>query len=395
MYIDTFSIKKSRLIATILFFLIFSYLKYPFIEGLKLHYFLPFLLIFLSFLFYRVRLQKELTFFAIFTLMFSSISYVILGILNHEDFNMVVFNNILFIANILLTFVITSTLSIDLLLKILYVNSLFYSIYTFIDITKYLMHFQIFRYTGTFKDPNYLALINIMFMAVSLYFMKEKSNKLVTLSSFFIVLINMVSILLTFSRSGYISLFVFVSSFLYLDSLRSMNIFIIPVFSLAIITISIPELLSNLMAFLEWRFLSESEIQGGLSRLKEIEAGFNFLLSKFPFSLLGMGYASSEVHSFFKDFYPLDSLIQPRIHNTYVAILIENGIMAFIVFIILLIKIFITINSNKQYRKYFLPLYLSALTSSLFIWNIYFLPFYISVFWIPFLIKKEKINRGG
>lgn len=399
MYMRVVSVKKSKIFAAILFLHIFSYLKYTFLGNIKLHYFLPILLILISLFFNKIKLQKELTIFVVLTLMSSFFSYVIFDILSYDDFGHVIFNNILFVANILLTFIVVSTLEINMVLNILFLNSLIYSVYLFIDILRSFASFQIFRYTGTFEDPNYFVIVNLLFIAVNLYFLKENKNKFITIAALLSILINITSIFLTFSRSGYLAFFVFTLSFLYFNfsfKLLAKSVLLLFSFASTLIfaIIFLPEFSENLLKFLEWRFLSDSEVESGLSRFKEIGAGINFLVANFPLSLLGMGYASSEVHSFFKNFYSSDSLIEPRIHNTYAAVFIENGIMAFAVFALLLFKIYRLIIANKLYRKYFLPLYFSTLTSSLFIWNLYFLPFYISVFWIPFLIKKSCLNRS-
>ncbi len=75
-----------------------------------------------------------------------------------------------------------------------------------------------------------------------------------------------------------------------------------------------------------------------MSRLFESIAGFNFLIKEFPFSLVGMETGSSENLLIFEQYYPQDAPLIARIHNTYLSILVENGLIGFLLFLYLLAK---------------------------------------------------------
>jgi hypothetical protein len=150
-----------------------------------------------------------------------------------------------------------------------------------------------------------------------------------------------------------------------------------------------------LLQFIEWRFFSESEVQGGMSRIYEMLAGINNIAEYLPLSLIGCGLGSTEVTSFFSSFFPTYASITPRVHNTYFSVLVENGILGFMLFIFILYKNFKILFRLKNKYPEFFALFIASLINSLFIWNLYFLPFYVIVFYIPILLSKKELKKDA
>lgn len=188
--------------------------------------------------------------------------------------------------------------------------------------------------------------------------------------------------------SVYMFILFFFSKYSISRKLYILTVFTIIIFALLFIAHKAGTL-EIYLASLEYRFFSESEVRGGLSRFYETLAGLNYLVSEFPVSLLGMGLAASELTSFFAKYYPITQGFEPRIHNTFISVLVENGLIGFFIFIYMLYRNSKWILTSEDSRKpFYIALYVSTLVGSLFIWNLYYLPFYIVIFYIPRILRS-------
>jgi O-antigen ligase len=246
---------------------------------------------------------------------------------------------------------------------------------------------------GTFKDPNYFVLICLLFISIFLIEFIEAPfyGKLFYTAVIFVYIFFLI---ITISRSGILTFLLYLTFLFFLYPIKFKKKFLAFIISLIIISIlliifSPTTYFDIIFDAYKYRLTSESEVIGAMSRLYEIIAGFNYLFEEFPFSILGMGYSVSEIGEFFKNYYLVSAGIEPRIHNTYISLLIENGIIGFFLFVFMIYRNFRwLINFNYSIKSFFIPLYIATLFNSLFLWNLYFLPFYIIVFHIPSLIKK-------
>lgn len=392
-------INYTRFISTKYFFLVafflflVGYLKLPIIADIKIHYIIP--IIFILYIFLQEDLKITIIYFLFFILSLSSslFSYLAFDILSY-DISRAVFCLFLFASNFIIFFIAINLMNLEQLLKTIYFSSIFYSFFVLWDIVSMFKFKEAFvRYQGTFQDPNYIVILFLLFIATSIYYIDRRRN-IMKLFSFYLVVVYFIAIFVTFSRSGYLASVIFLITFLLLSKNRAkvFSLFLIVCFVFSIFILNQKELFEKVLRFLEWRFFSESEITGGMSRVYETKAGFNFFVSEFPLSLAGMGIGSSEITDFFSKYYDNAAVIHPRIHNTFASILFEQGILSFIIFFIILVKNFNLLIKNKEVYRYFMPLYLATLVSSLFIWNLYYLPFYIAIFYIPYLAHKEIRN---
>jgi len=389
-------INYARFISTKYFFpvafflFLVGYLKLPIIADFKIHYIIP--IIFILYIFLQKDLKITIIYFLFFILSLSSslFSYLVFDILSY-DISRAVFSLFLFASNFIIFFITVNLMNLKQLLKAIYFSSILYSFFVLWDIVSMFKKGAFVRYQGTFQDPNYIVILFLLFIATSIYYIDRHRNIIMKLFSFYLVMVYFIAILVTFSRSGYLASVIFLITFLLLSKNRTkgFSLFLIICFVFSIFILNQKELFEKLLQFLEWRFFSESEIIGGMSRVYEIKAGFSFFVSEFPLSLTGMGIGSSEITDFFSKYYDNASVIHPRIHNTFASVLFEQGILSFIIFFIILVKNFNLLIKNKEVYRYFMPLYLATLVSSLFIWNLYYLPFYIVIFYIPYLAHKE------
>jgi len=145
---------------------------------------------------------------------------------------------------------------------------------------------------------------------------------------------------------------------------------------------------TDILELYKHRLTSEADLQSGLSRLYETYAGLYYLITEFPISLIGMGFGVSGIWEFFHNYYPITQGFEPRIHNTYISLLVENGLLGFLIFIYIIYRnLKWLLYSQDDRRVLYISLYTSVLVGSNFCWTPYFLPFYITVFYLPYMLK--------
>lgn len=384
---------SDNIVDALIFLFFLAYLEI--LKGIKVHYaLLPLILIYAFTKFGRLRIDLPVLFFFLILEFQSMVAYILYEILFYDNaLEKIFINQIMLIGNIFLYFIVASFYSLDKLMKILAVSGVIYGFFIVYEIYSNILKPSIvYRWTGTFEDPNYFALLLILFISSFLYFVLNTRHISYRIIFLFFSAIYIYSLIFTFSRSGFLSLVIFFFTFAIVsrrwkESLIALMFTTLPIVLYFYIN---QEMLARVLSFLEYRLFSDAEVQSGLSRIKEIEAGLSFMASHFPVSLLGMGYASSEITAFFENYYATDAVIKPRIHNTYISILSENGILGCLIFLYILFRNYKYVMSleDKDKKGLLLALYFSSLVSSMFVWNLYFLPFYIITLWIPKLAKS-------
>jgi len=282
------------------------------------------------------------------------------------------------------------------------------------DILEMITALRVVRYSGTFSDPNYFSMVCLVFISVLAYSnghtKKEETGRIFIILNRLLIAAYSVALLLTFSRSGIIGWLIFTITVLVgkvsKGSHRVLEIKVRPILRvlgiicavilLAVFLLFKTEMFQMILSYFNLRMFSESDVRSGLSRLYEIAAGLNFYSERFPLSIIGMGHSMSEDGSLFREYYKTQIVsFYPRIHNTLAAILFEDGLGSFLVFFYIIYRNFYLLLTAKHEDKYiFLGLYLGILLISMFVWSLYFIPFFIAVFWFPVLISKSDLNSG-
>lgn len=388
--------KLSEILIAILFLL---YFFKPKVYNIPLHYLFSGIIISFLILIKKYKLDYIFWLFTIYLLAQTLCGYLIFGILTAPDNVNSFLGFALVIGNCILYLIFIPTLQLSNLLNIISLTGLIYIPIMLYECIKRESE-GFFRFTGTFEDPNYYGGLIILFITVFLIKIFIAKSKFVIVY-WILILSSFLILLFTFSRSVYLSFLVFLIVlffFYYKNFVRKplviFLVFIVSIFSIFIVfKLILPMVnLEPFLKYIEWRFFSESEIAGGMSRLYEILAGCNLFFSEFPLSIIGVGTGSTETHSFFSKYIHYYTInIEPRIHNTFVSILVENGVVGVIIFVFLLKRNYDYINKyGSKYKPFAMSLFFGLLVSSAFVWNLYFLPFFIGVFYIPRLLSKES-----
>lgn len=363
---------------------------------------------------YSIKIDKAVLLFLLLSVASLFLSITLNGIMIPSIPPVVWYNNILLVANILLYSLTTSVMDFENTAKIFVALSYLYIGRIVFDILEMITALRVVRYSGTFSDPNYFSMVCLVFISVLAYSnghtKKEETGRIFIILNRLLIAAYSVALLLTFSRSGIIGWLIFTITVLVgkvsKGSHRVLEIKVRPILRvlgiicavilLAVFLLFKTEMFQMILSYFNLRMFSESDVRSGLSRLYEIAAGLNFYSERFPLSIIGMGHSMSEDGSLFREYYKTQIVsFYPRIHNTLAAILFEDGLGSFLVFFYIIYRNFYLLLTAKHEDKYiFLGLYLGILLISMFVWSLYFIPFFIAVFWFPVLISKSDLNSG-
>lgn len=231
------------------------------------------------------------------------------------------------------------------------------------------------RMIGTSIDPNIFVLFNSLFF---FYFIERKHKVGIVLS--------ITTILLTFSRGGYISVVLplLLSLLAFENKGRAKSII-----GILLTSLTVPFILNFLFNIDIWkiinnRFLSLGSDQGS----GRYEIWDNALQLFWDFPIFGIGIYNFQQYNlqYFNDFhYP---------HNTYLEVLVESGIIGFILYITLLLtfifKLYELQKAKPETRFLFLTLLsmmMSMFTLSIAVSEFLFLFFALS---FRYIIENEK-----
>jgi len=177
---------------------------------------------------------------------------------------------------------------------------------------------QLLRPYGTFPHPNvaaaYLVISLIIFKAINTSYQRLSKSKILT------ILISFAAIALTYSKAAY-----FATAFFALFLLKKAKIFILGIF---------------LLFFLVWiflRLLPESQFASIAERLVLLQAAINIALLN-PLFGVGSGNFIAALAKFNLFSIGEIRLLQP-VHNVFLLILAENGLLGLLLFLFLLLVI--------------------------------------------------------
>ncbi|SDN09083.1 O-antigen ligase like membrane protein [Fictibacillus solisalsi] len=386
--------------------ILFFFLNNVSLSGIKIFYLLlPLIIVMFSFKrYFRVYLENKL--FALFV--FFSFLSILPAILSND--NTVVLVTLKSVGVITLIMLITYVISnvVDISSIRTYSNlSLLGIVIIFIN---FISHLNDGRYQGFFNDSNYFnsaIVLFIFFILLDLNHTKNLSIIKKVLSVTAVIVLSIIT-LFTASRSGILALMTFYF-FYFLFQLKNrtfIRLFKSFVFLLFILTLSFFLIISVNKTFLNdsqqqikyvmARFSAEEGSSDGNSsfmRINEIRTGLNMMEDN-PISLfMGNGIGSTSAIEHFSKYKYYVSLNTTRIHNTFSAVFIEQGIINFIIFLWILFLTFREIRKSK-YKNILYALFFSQLIIATFIWTILFLPFWISIF-IMLSIAKKKEQIGN
>ncbi len=371
------------------------------ILNIQISYFLTIFSLYLFLIFAllskKIKIDTEFIIFLFYLINQSLLGYLLFGILDFNEGSRVFFVSLLVIGNCILYLIFSGYIPLYKFINALFVLGSIYLLYSsFLFIKTFSEFGSFFRFTSNFQDPNYFTLLLILIMTVLMIKLRQNSGLLAVII-YTLIMLDVFLIIMTFSRTGYISLIGFFVTLLvyekrHIITLKNVLKFCCLIFLILFFVNYLGW--DNFISFIEWRFFSESERTGGISRFYEIKAGINLFLTEFPKTLLGTGIASTEVTDFFAKYYTDDIGIQPRIHNTYISIFVENGPFGLFMFLYLLRRSLLYIKYyGADYKAYYMALYVSCLISSMFVWNLYYLPFFIGVFYLPFMLKNKALTN--
>jgi len=353
----------------------------------------------------KILIVRSLIFFAGYSVFAFLVSTVANELYLHSDFYSIVYINFIIVALTSISVLSLNCFSFDDLIRgLLYVSGMF----SLILISEFLQeHWAIFfsfipvRYTGTFRDPNYFSLINILNIAVATIFYARHGNgrllRLENAGAVIIIISNVFFLLTTYSRTGFFAGVIFLVTIMWFSgSMTRKKLFynIIFVFVATMCLWKGRFFLTNIINFSRLRFINLTYDASALSRIYEIQSGVNFFIMH-PFrAFVGIGTGVTGLMGYWQSFIVTVGR-DTRIHNTYVALLIENGVFGFSFFMTALFTIFRKILKLPRIIKGpILGLFLANLTSALFIWNVYFLPFWLAVFIIPVVAIKDFVYEA-
>lgn len=208
------------------------------------------------------------------------------------------------------------------------------------------------RATGVFRDPNYAALMLIVILCLSFYVVLTCRKKWELIFLLFGIAIQMVAVLLTFSRAGYITLIIIGSAVLWRERYRvsywrvalcaMMFLILLPsvgdrIFDLAVARTAT---LAKFMELLRGNPQVASQFDLSLwYRFQVLQAGIKMILDKFPFGV-GWENFTYQVIQYSDEIPSYGS----GPHNTYIAVAAELGLPGFIALVMLLWTLWFSTN---------------------------------------------------
>lgn len=196
---------------------------------------------------------------------------------------------------------------------------------------------SVLRATGVFRDPNYAALMLIVLVCITFYLALTCRKRWQTIFFIFGVTIQIVAVILTFSRAGYITITLIGLIILWHErrKARVWKMALTVIIALLLITMIGTGIFDMVLArtgtvinFAQFiRSGAVRSYQEDLSswyRFNIFLAGINMAIDKFP---LGVGW---ENFRYYVTQYSSAKILEQGAHNTYIAVVSELGLPGFI-----------------------------------------------------------------
>lgn len=267
----------------------------------------------------------------------------------------------------------------------------FYYYFTIYD------HYERFR--GTFGNPNEFAL----FLTFLIYFVLYYSNiyninfkKKFFLKLFLMILLIAASllILISLSRSGIIIMLI-LYLFYYISIRKSIGFLskLFLFFILILVLTYLYQIFSQEFLLLIERFTDSEGSVSTKTRLEQILAASNALNDNLPHILFGNGTGITSDANWFGRYYETNSLNEVlRIHNSFMSLLVEDGIVGLGLYILFHLIIFIKIfNLNNSLKYLLLGYFLGAVLYSQMAYIVYFFPYWLSM--VILSLHAERLKK--
>ena len=241
-----------------------------------------------------------------------------------------------------------------------------------------------FRFSGYYQDPNYFCttlLLFIYILLVSIYTTDKKILKIVNLIE---IMLTILLVGLSVSRTGLacVGLVLFVGLF----ALYKRNKFII-VLAIFAAGLAITKIDFSLIfdLFSQRIFQASDGVQSATALRFSLSKRFiSEAFSSFDTGILGLGIGSTIAP---KELGVIDVSLHHRDHNTITSCLSEHGIIAFIIFCYIHLRLALNLCTTKWLRILRLVTYMSVLMFCGSIWQMTYLPWWMLIFLIS--------NNGG
>lgn len=240
------------------------------------------------------------------------------------------------------------------------------------------------RYGGFQGDPNCFSFaMNIVLYACG-FAINYSRNRFLKWISVLSIVGTVPLIMAAASRSG-VAIMLILLVYIFWDTIKKHKWFSIIGIALVVIAgaIVLPRMGTQIETITN-RFEDTSE-NGSDYRMQEFQIVPAVLTAHPEYALFGIGYSQSlNAHSKFDEYYH-----EGRAHNTFMSVLLEQGIVGFILFMAFLISIGRIVWKNRRFKdgKYRLILFITIL---FFISTIYSLPFL--PFWFALNVVRNRYD---
>ena len=240
------------------------------------------------------------------------------------------------------------------------------------------------RYGGFQGDPNCFSFaMNVIIYACG-FVINYSKNKLLKAFSIFSIIGTVPLIIAAASRAG-VAIMLVLLLYIFWDTIKRNKLLsgLIVIAAVGIGALMLPRLSSQLETVSD-RYEDTSE-NGSDYRLEEFEIVPSLLLVHPDYMLFGIGYSQSlNAHRKFAEYYH-----EGRAHNTFMSVLLEQGIVGFVLFMAFIISIGRTVFKNRRFKdgKYRMILFFMIL---FFIFTIYSLPFL--PFWFALNVVRNRYD---
>lgn len=235
----------------------------------------------------------------------------------------------------------------------------------------------IYRLNGTIVDPNFFVLFATLIYGISLYRIRCKERKYYI--SFFL---SIICILLTFSRGGILGIIFFTGLFIMKFKVVSLKSLIITVVIISIITLCFYFIIEKMEYDVNTIWKKRTSITTGSGRLQIWKNGMEILMQK---PVFGIGLYNFQYYN--KRFYRNSQ----EMHNTFLEVLVENGIVGATLFFIFIISFVFDKTKNEIeiiikyiiYSQIFMLIFLSGIANEFIYLNF--------ALYRGYKLKKEEI----
>lgn len=202
-----------------------------------------------------------------------------------------------------------------------------------------------YRYQGFYEDPNYMCTTLIVFLYLILLEFVVVKNKYIKLALISEILIILFLVSTTISRTGLVCTgMVLVLSFWNFFKKNKVQTFLIAIIAIGSVLYSKPELVDSAISGYVLREDNSDNINSATSLRREISMrGITFVLTHPLYTLQGIGVGATAHHEKIEGFIAHSAHGD---HNTITSSMTEQGVVGFVVFLMLLWNIL----KNQWYR---------------------------------------------